>query len=290
MSAPQHVTKIHQCFWFCLINNHLYECLPSSASDSGKKRSSRAAPVCLVLLCLLLLTAVIVLSVFIYTNNTNFAEERRQLITNIANITEDRDKLLTDIINLTKIKDKVLINITNLEEDRDELLNKITTFTKARNEILKKNANLLKDKDQLIKQLQVFGQEAYYQSSFYYLSSERKSWTESRRDCKDRGADLIIINNKQEQDFIMKITSNNEFWIGLTDSDKEGIWKWVDGSNLTSRFWASSGSITEPNGRKTENCAVTHLKKHPELIGWLDVACDGAYQWICEKNILPVTS
>ncbi|XP_073770833.1 CD209 antigen-like protein A isoform X3 [Danio rerio] len=213
-----------------------------TGSDSVKTRFSRAAPVCLVLLCFLLLTAVIVLSVFIYTNNTNYTEERRQLITNITNLTGAKDEL----------------------------------------------TNLLYDKDQLIKWLQIFGQEAgwfYYQSSFYYFSNETKSWTESRRYCRDKRADLIIINNKQEQDFIMKITCNNEFWIGLTDIKKEGTWKWVDGSILTSGFWASSGSINEPNGGKTENCAVTHLKKHPELIGWLDVTCDDAHQWICEKNI-----
>uniref|UniRef100_A0A8C1GVC6 C-type lectin domain-containing protein n=1 Tax=Cyprinus carpio TaxID=7962 RepID=A0A8C1GVC6_CYPCA len=37
-----------------------------------------------------------------------------------------------------------------------------------------------------------------YQSSLYYVSSQKKNWTESRKDCKDRGADLIIINNEQE--------------------------------------------------------------------------------------------
>ncbi|KAL0182495.1 hypothetical protein M9458_021870, partial [Cirrhinus mrigala] len=38
-----------------------------------------------------------------------------------------------------------------------------------------------------------------YQSSFYYMSNEMKNWTESRRYCTERGADLIIINNREEQ-------------------------------------------------------------------------------------------
>uniref|UniRef100_A0A671L9F4 Zmp:0000000924 n=1 Tax=Sinocyclocheilus anshuiensis TaxID=1608454 RepID=A0A671L9F4_9TELE len=119
----------------------------------------------------------------------------------------------------------------------------------------------------------------YYQSSFYYMSNERKSWTESSKDCLKRRANLIIINNREEQNNTVK----REFWIGLTDIDVEGSWKWVDGSNMTSGFWASR----EPNGGRVENCAVTYLTKWPDLLGWLDVKCNNAYQWICEKSIWP---
>ncbi|KAF4115379.1 hypothetical protein G5714_002868 [Onychostoma macrolepis] len=74
----------------------------------------------------------------------------------------------------------------------------------------------------------------YYQSSIYFISSKIKSWDESRRYCTEKGADLIIINSREEQDFVKKISADAKVWIGLTDSDVEGIWKWVDGSTLTS--------------------------------------------------------
>ncbi|ROI89214.1 CD209 antigen-like protein D [Anabarilius grahami] len=115
-----------------------------------------------------------------------------------------------------------------------------------------------------------------YQSSLYFISSEEKNWAESRRFCTERGADLIIINNNKENEFVKKISGGAGVWIGLTVSDVEGRWKWVDGSTLTSRFWATG----EPNGSKKENCAVFYSS------GWYDYPCNDAFKCICEKNIL----
>uniref|UniRef100_A0A8C2PRN8 C-type lectin domain-containing protein n=1 Tax=Cyprinus carpio TaxID=7962 RepID=A0A8C2PRN8_CYPCA len=117
----------------------------------------------------------------------------------------------------------------------------------------------------------------YYQSSLYFISSEMKSWTESRRYCRERAAELIIINNTEEQDFVKIISGTSDsFWIGLTDIEVEGRWKWVDGSTLSSGFWGS----TEPNGRANEeDCALNHLP------GWADYPCDYMSKWICEKSV-----
>uniref|UniRef100_A0A8C5G9D7 C-type lectin domain-containing protein n=1 Tax=Gouania willdenowi TaxID=441366 RepID=A0A8C5G9D7_GOUWI len=72
-------------------------------------------------------------------------------------------------------------------------------------------------------------------SSLYYISSVKKSWQKSRDDCWDRGADLMIIDNRAEQDFVE--TYQKRMWIGLSDAKTEGVWKWVDGSLLQdSRF------------------------------------------------------
>uniref|UniRef100_A0A672K2Z2 CD209 antigen-like protein C n=1 Tax=Sinocyclocheilus grahami TaxID=75366 RepID=A0A672K2Z2_SINGR len=114
----------------------------------------------------------------------------------------------------------------------------------------------------------------YYQSSLYFISSETKSWTESRRYCTERAADLIIINNREEQN----ISGVAKVWIGLTDIEVEGRWKWVDGSTLTSRFWASG----QPNNYKgkEEDCALIHSP------GWADFPCNDKHKWICEKSVL----
>ncbi|XP_048031554.1 CD209 antigen-like protein C isoform X2 [Megalobrama amblycephala] len=237
------------------INTH--QPLQSTGSDRVRIRSSRAALVCLVLLCVLLLTAVIVLCVYIHTKSTHYTEERDQLLTTTTNLTEERDQLLITIKALKTEKDQIEIKNQNLTNEMTVLL------------------SLLKSYYGLLIRLHEKDGWIYFQSSFYYISSEKKNWTESRRNCTERGADLIIINNKEEQDFVKKMSDGALVWIGLTNSDEEGTWKWVDGTNMTSGFWRSG----ESNGDTGQNCVLTYTP------GWADYPCNYHFKWICEKTI-----
>uniref|UniRef100_A0A3B4Z6N7 C-type lectin domain-containing protein n=1 Tax=Seriola lalandi dorsalis TaxID=1841481 RepID=A0A3B4Z6N7_SERLL len=68
-------------------------------------------------------------------------------------------------------------------------------------------------------------------------------------------------------------------WIGLTDIETEGKWKWVDGTPLTRSFWDSK----EPNGKTLENCGQI---KNPNLQNnWNDERCSNTHNWICEEKV-----
>ncbi|XP_036439671.1 CD209 antigen-like protein 2 [Colossoma macropomum] len=114
----------------------------------------------------------------------------------------------------------------------------------------------------------------------YFISTGGKSWSESRQDCRGRGADLVTINSREEQNFIEILRRGQRAWIGLTDRDTERVWKWVDGSALTTRFWRSG----EPNGAAYEDCVVTGDKSDP-VNNWADYPCKQRFVWICEKSI-----
>uniref|UniRef100_A0A8B9J781 C-type lectin domain-containing protein n=1 Tax=Astyanax mexicanus TaxID=7994 RepID=A0A8B9J781_ASTMX len=160
------------------------------------------------------------------------------------------------------------ISYQNLTEERDQL-----------KEILSKEHRILQDiSPDLVKllgernmQVQIHSDEwKKFGNSFYYFSTEQKTWSEARQDCRDRGADLVIINNLLLIQIFLYLLHSF-----LLDAEKEGVWKWVDGSPLTIKFWKSG----EPNNDfGNENCAAfSPLSEKNKAWNDLDIA-----GWTCE--------
>ncbi|KAK9541818.1 hypothetical protein VZT92_001836 [Zoarces viviparus] len=123
-----------------------------------------------------------------------------------------------------------------------------------------------------------------FSCSCYLLSTRSGSWEESRKDCRDKGADLVIIDSLQEQKFISSIVTHRT-WIGLSDGDDEGTWKWVDGTPLTEAYWyrpPDNGGGDPQWGE--EDCAEIVVGRNAKG-NWNDVRCDNSLHWICENLV-----
>ncbi|XP_036438827.1 C-type lectin domain family 4 member E-like [Colossoma macropomum] len=119
----------------------------------------------------------------------------------------------------------------------------------------------------------------YSNSRIYHVSTEKMTWDEGRKACKEKEADLVIINSREEQILVTGLTKNQNAWIGLTDGDSEGVWKWVDDSALTTGFWRSG----EPNSYAgDEDCVVTGYGSDP-VNNWADYPCSDRFIWVCER-------
>ncbi|XP_053086842.1 CD209 antigen-like protein E [Pangasianodon hypophthalmus] len=148
--------------------------------------------------------------------------------------------------------------------------------------------NLTKERDQLQRERDVC-QRTFcdsckwcfnFNSSFYCMSNETKSWEESRQNCSSRGADLVIINSREEHEFISQQLGGFDTWIGLSDREKEGEWKWVDGTPLTTEYW-DSGQLGNTGD---EDCAEIYYSDSNKVV-WNDKTCSEKLHWICEKRL-----
>eukprot|EP00063_Salmo_salar_P029062 XP_014003897.1 PREDICTED: CD209 antigen-like protein A isoform X2 [Salmo salar] len=122
----------------------------------------------------------------------------------------------------------------------------------------------------------------HFGSSFYLFSTVEKTWEQSKQDCVRSGADLVIIDSREEQNFINGF--NGMFWIGLSDIETEGSWKWVDGTPLTIEYWKRG----EPNSfGGEEDCAERMLIYSNIEQSWNDAPCGQLKLGICEKVAYP---
>ncbi|XP_024291251.1 C-type lectin domain family 10 member A-like [Oncorhynchus tshawytscha] len=274
---------------------------PSSYDNSGR-RPSRAAAVCLGMLCVLLLAGIVGLG-FYHKNiisgfedckvsNINLSTKKDQLEISFNTITNERDQLQTSYNTMKKETDQLQTSYNTMKKERDQLQTTFNTMTKEIDQLQTSFNNLAKESDQLksardrlqerFSDLKQTGPKGWtlFQSTWYYISSEVKSWDESRQDCIERGADLVIINSKEEQTFLINL--NKRIWIGLTDKDIEGTWKWVDGTKLTTSYWTGKQPDNGDGDPRygEEDCAEI-------VMGWMwnDISCANHYNWVCEKVV-----
>ncbi|RVE75946.1 hypothetical protein OJAV_G00003950 [Oryzias javanicus] len=95
----------------------------------------------------------------------------------------------------------------------------------------------------------------FFGSSLYFISSTKLPWLNSREICLRHGADLVVINTVDEQNFMGKF--HRLTWLGLTYQEETGTWDWVDGTPLTKSYWGEN----EPNGYHGRNESCVEIRQ-----------------------------
>nr|XP_040056808.1 CD209 antigen-like isoform X4 [Gasterosteus aculeatus aculeatus] len=240
---------------------------PAPGPSSPRSRPHVAVAVSLGLLSVLLLAGLVCLGVLMHVSGDKLSlvsAERDQL--------KDNFTALKD--NFTALKD----NFTALKDNFTALKDNFTALTQEKDGL----QLLLKQKKTCPEGWTMF------RGSCYLLSTRDGSWENGRKDCRDQGADLVIIDSLEEQKFLSSINRRRS-WIGLSDKDIEGTWKWIDGTPLTAAYWYRDANVVEPNnggGGSTveEDCA----EMNPDLKtqnSWNDLPCNTALRWIYSQPV-----
>ncbi|XP_077057535.1 C-type lectin domain family 4 member M-like isoform X2 [Siphateles boraxobius] len=229
--------------------------------------------VCLELICVLLL-------VFITLYITITAE--RDLLKSYKNTVEEFNHTIISLQD----------NYTDLMTEKDQLKNNFNSLSQKKLELETRVNDLSPEKSQLQGSFDALSQKkleleteprklSTHGNDRFFISSESMSWSESRQYCRDRGADLIIINTEEKQRFITSLFKEDMFfgaWIGLSDTETEGIMKWVDNSPLNRGFFDRG----EPNNMGNEDCIEVDTFRDP-VNNWNDAPCSMGKKCICEK-------
>ncbi|XP_055006716.1 C-type lectin domain family 4 member M-like [Boleophthalmus pectinirostris] len=184
------------------------------------------------------------------------------------NLSEERDEL-------QKMYSTLQASYKNLREEKDKLSQQYSHLQTT-------NVNNYKENKELVAELQTLNtildnDWLYFKGSFYHYCDKERSWEDSRSFCQEQGADLISINNEEEQNFLRVYGGRR--WIGLSDRETEGVWEWVDGSSLTLSSWMPG----EPNdANDAEDCGEILIFVNESKLN--DIPCNKRQSCLCEMK------
>ncbi|XP_078374843.1 asialoglycoprotein receptor 2-like [Oculina patagonica] len=124
-----------------------------------------------------------------------------------------------------------------------------------------------------------------YEGSCYKLFTDEKDWNSAKAFCNTEGAQLVKIENANENDFIKRefLIGKADYWIGLTDAETENDWEWTEGCKLTGYTNWRAG---QPSNKNEQDCVAIRKGNFNGFNSdgeWYDNKCLRAKRFICEK-------
>ena len=109
-----------------------------------------------------------------------------------------------------------------------------------------------------------------------FLNEVSLTWFQAKEVCQEKYSGFLVeALSKEEGEYLFQVaemiqlyTTNEAWWIGLTDSEDEDIWKWSYSGNIATYFsWADG----EPNNCGGKNCTIEE--------NFVEMGGDRAYDW-----------
>lgn len=129
--------------------------------------------------------------------------------------------------------------------------------------------------------------------NYYKIITAKCSWEQAKTVCEGMGGHLVTLTSKEENEFCLNMflrSGETNCWIGATDADSEGNWKWVTGEPFSYKSFAKN----EPNGGKEANAIQYYFAYGSINDGvWDDYVTTKKISFMCEweeENISAIRS
>lgn len=123
-----------------------------------------------------------------------------------------------------------------------------------------------------------------YNGHSYYFYPASVTWYDAKIISDYLGGHLVSVTSAAENAFIKGMIGDTGCWLGATDKDSEGVWKWITGEAFSySNWYGTDAGGTEPNNSPDgaegeENYA--HIR--PDASNWNDCSSSTLHSFICE--------
>lgn len=109
----------------------------------------------------------------------------------------------------------------------------------------------------------------------YSFYDSARTWADAESVCTtaEPGHHLVWIESEPERVFVAQL-ANGEIWLGASDLQTEGVFKWTSGAPFSFSLFAGG----EPNNLGgSENCLQTYIGNE-----WNDTNCEEQFRFICK--------
>ena len=106
----------------------------------------------------------------------------------------------------------------------------------------------------------------------------KKTWTDAEEFCQQEGGNLVSVTSEAINEHIYNEKKRRDLswlWLGGSDQDKEGVWKWSDGSPWDFKNW----NHREPG--IVQDCLAQALFSKK----WHDYDCNLENNFVCSQTL-----